>query len=295
MSNITLRQKPDTAYEILYPNSDVSSGFLRSAGTVSYVLVNDSWNNPNDTTYISTSSTSEVSALFGLEDSANTVEEINYITLSSRARITPNVQDADGVYKNYVKINGTDYESDSFAPITTAFSSYRNNYITNPDTGTSWTWSDINNLQQGIKASTPGDALTLTLRPSGNGTYQEWAYVYGAASHYLAVNDVTPDDNSTYIYQGSAAPDERDTYTLPNHTTEVGDITQVEVFFRVKQVEENARLYAALVYTGGTLYFGDEESHIGAWATYSHVWTNNPKTSSAWTWTDIDNLEIGVG
>ena len=51
----------------------------------------------------------------------------------------------------------------------------------------------------------------------------------------------------------------------------------------------------AAVKTGGTVYTGTEESTASdTFVTESYVWTDNPDTSSAWTWSEIDALQIGV-
>jgi len=50
-----------------------------------------------------------------------------------------------------------------------------------------------------------------------------------------------------------------------------------------------------VIKTYDTEYDGTEESVVGtAFDTKSYQWTTNPNTSAAWTWDEIDALQIGV-
>jgi hypothetical protein len=44
---------------------------------------------------------------------------------------------------------------------------------------------------------------------------------------------------------------------------------------------------------GGTDYYGSANNLTTSTALYSHVYSVNPATSSAWSWTNIDNLLAG--
>ncbi len=51
----------------------------------------------------------------------------------------------------------------------------------------------------------------------------------------------------------------------------------------------------AAIKTHDTVYTGSEESTTGdTFVTKSYQWTTNPSTGSAWTWDEIDALQIGV-
>lgn len=51
----------------------------------------------------------------------------------------------------------------------------------------------------------------------------------------------------------------------------------------------------AAIKTHGTVYEGSEYSQTGkTFVTKSYEWTTNPATGSAWTWDEIDALQIGV-
>ncbi|MFC2025457.1 hypothetical protein ACFLTG_03505 [Chloroflexota bacterium] len=51
----------------------------------------------------------------------------------------------------------------------------------------------------------------------------------------------------------------------------------------------------AAIKTHGTVYTGSEEStNSDTFVLKSYQWTNNPNTSSAWTWAEVDALQAGV-
>jgi len=114
-------------------------------------------------------------------------------------------------------------------------------------------------------------------------------------SHYLKVDDVTPDEATTYLEPASPAGTwQRDLYNVED-LGPAGIINFVKVYGR-------ARTYAAspdratlklAIKTGGTAYESAEILLTNSYTTYSNQWTTNPKTGGAWTWSDIDSLQIG--
>jgi len=47
--------------------------------------------------------------------------------------------------------------------------------------------------------------------------------------------------------------------------------------------------------TNGVEYNGPEETLTTSYTIYSNQWDDNPQTGQAWTWDEIDALQIGVG
>ncbi len=79
-------------------------------------------------------------------------------------------------------------------------------------------------------------------------------------------------------------------YTLTMSVSYVEIIEGVTVYV---QTRHNASSAKACLKTYGTVY----EENVGgysAWTTLSHTWTTNPYTGKAWTWDEINALEIGV-
>lgn len=136
---------------------------------------------------------------------------------------------------------------------------------------------------------------TLILRPNDTGDEENIANYYGDTPNYKCVDEAVSDEDTTYIYSTTTAY-QRDLYNLPNHTSETGDINYVKVYFRIKTSVYGHLAYAKpALKTGGTAVDGTQVTrNYATYSTYSQTWYINPVTSSAWTWADIDGLQIGV-
>jgi len=110
-----------------------------------------------------------------------------------------------------------------------------------------------------------------------------------AGENYACSGD---NNDATYVYRISAAY-QIDLYNIPNHTTETGIIKSLTIYIRVQTVAGTG--YATTyMRTGSTNYPGDEKTITSTSPDNTQVYVLNPKTTAAWTWDDIDNLEIGV-
>jgi hypothetical protein len=136
-----------------------------------------------------------------------------------------------------------------------------------------------------------------TLRPSGPGSACNLPLEQGCSAcpnHYDCVDEQTADDSATKIMT-NVADWLTDLYVLPAHSGE-GIINKVTVYAVCKSAYEPVQTALKIsCYTHSTQYDGSEETvAVEAWTTYSYEWTTNPNTGLAWTWDEIDALEIGV-
>jgi len=140
---------------------------------------------------------------------------------------------------------------------------------------------------------------TLTLRPDGAGDETNIQTQYpDSGFHWDKVDEVVADDASSFLYNGAIFGDgswKRDLYNLPA-SGGVGTITGITVYVRCYTITGAGQAAALKVVmkTGGTVYEGDAEDITNSWEDYSKEWTTNLQTSSAWTWSDIDSLQIGA-
>jgi hypothetical protein len=145
---------------------------------------------------------------------------------------------------------------------------------------------------------------TETLRPTAAGDETNIASVSGETSHWEAVDEEVADDLSTYVYT-SATDYERDLYNIADHSEGGGTISSITVYARCYwsgYAEPNQASIAIAIKSGtgngapDTVDEGDEETLATrqAWENFSSEWTVNPATGSAWTWDEIDNLQIGI-
>jgi len=100
---------------------------------------------------------------------------------------------------------------------------------------------------------------SLTLRPNAAGDSTGFSTQYpDTGEHYDKVDDVSPDGDTTYVYQGA---------------------DPVDVYIAIK---ENGTITTYSI------------SPTSSYAEYSKEWTVRPSDSNSWTTSDIDNLQIGV-
>ena len=129
---------------------------------------------------------------------------------------------------------------------------------------------------------------TLILRPDGVGTYSQLT-PYGDTPNWKCVDDITPDNDSTYVAENTDTG--VDTYEMEDHTAETGAITNVRVYIRAKKVGGDGSARCA-IRPAGIVYYGSVSINF-AWNDYYYDWATNPGGGS-WTWTHIDNLQAGV-
>ncbi len=129
------------------------------------------------------------------------------------------------------------------------------------------------------------------LRPVGVGNATNLV-TDGCATNYLCVDDVSTDDDATYVKSVGTSYG-TDTYATADPTDTTCTITSVTVYVRARKRVKTA--YAQVVLrTNGADYTGSEETLGSSFIDYSQQWTNNPFTGVAWTWTEVTDMEIGV-
>ena len=112
------------------------------------------------------------------------------------------------------------------------------------------------------------------------------------ASSPLTHAQATSDQNDATGVQvtGSTSLEETELLAIASQT---GPISSVEVHMRAKALTTG--LYAhTLCLTHGTLYDGSATSIATTFTDYDTVYSTNPNTGNAWTWAEVNALEVGV-
>ena len=239
------------------------------------VLKYDLYNSPNHTTESGT---------------------INYVQVFARAKSQTIAQHEDGIYKILITDDACAniYKSDDVDLTASTYKTYNKTWTVNPRTSNAFTWDNIDDAQFGLECSSPSVSATLTttFRPNAAGDITQLIPV-GDAPNWKCVDDIVPDENTTFV-RVDLVGDLYDLYNIPNHTTEVGVITNVCVFARVRTGGGNTSFHQIKIKTQATEYVGTYRTATSGWATYSDNWDINPNTLVAWTWADIDALQIGI-
>ncbi len=134
---------------------------------------------------------------------------------------------------------------------------------------------------------------TLTLRPNGNGNQNQLnRYPNTGEANWQDVCEVSANEDASYVSRNGGWAS--DLYTLED-TAEVGTINSITAWMRVRATAVPASANAQnKIRVGGTNYTGTPYTATASYSNYSNTWAQNPKTSAAWTWNDVNALEAGV-
>jgi hypothetical protein len=294
------------ATEYLYPNAagdetNISDQYPASGLTLTIrptgdngtqelvpIPTGDHWSTVDEVTedtadHVKTTSTTYVTDRYDLADHTTESGAISNVTVSAYCiRAAGN----NGYIKLGVRIGSTDYGmiEQTLATSPAGGTVKSQSFDLNPATTAAWTWAEI-------------DALIAVVSMHSNGTaytYQLWVTVTYGTAHWDKVDEESADGDTTYVYVGNSL-NLYDLYNLPAHTGS-GTINFIKVYIVAKKVSDAGTNAYALTYvkTGGTPYTGGSNALTIGYVSYSTQYNTNPQTGVAWTWDDIDALQIGV-
>lgn len=131
---------------------------------------------------------------------------------------------------------------------------------------------------------------TEILRPNAAGDETD-CVPSGATNNWECVDEETADDDSTFVY--CITPYDRDLYNLPASSGS-GTINFIKIYFRCYRGGTGGYANPVLK-SDSTVTEGTQVSLVSTWTTYSEQWDTNPADGEAWEWSDIDDLQIGIG
>lgn len=164
----------------------------------------------------------------------------------------------------------------------------------NVDGGASW-WDDIalNDPSGSVDNNWCGDGRIILLKPNEAGDATQWSASSGA--NYTCVDEGFPaNDDTDYVY--SETVDAKDLYNLENPSIPSNSIIRrVWVTARAKKTVSDAAKIALGIKTGGTEYWGSDQDLLTSYKNFQTAeWRQNPSTSSDWTISDLNNLQVGI-
>jgi hypothetical protein len=152
----------------------------------------------------------------------------------------------------------------------------------------------FNGLGEAVEGTLSTDPTTEILRPNAAGSYSECT-CSGDSPNYKCVDEAVEDGSSTYVYSSDGAA-LLDTYHIQNRSEATGTINSVTVHARARAEGVDDMRMQIVNRTHSTTYYGSEIALTGnaGWHNYSENWTTNPYTGAAWTWSEIQYLQIGI-
>jgi len=141
-----------------------------------------------------------------------------------------------------------------------------------------------------------GPAVTsVVLWPINAGSHTDLTSS-GCGSNWQCV-DETPSDEATTMAQTTSSSWNDDSYTAQDHGSVTGTIDSVVATMRVREFGSgNNRVARTLLRTHGSDFSGPDidMDAVTSFTNFSTRYATNPSTSAAWTWAEIDAMEIGL-
>jgi hypothetical protein len=153
-------------------------------------------------------------------------------------------------------------------------------------------YSTTYSLSDATQYLTPPDDIDEILRPSGAGTTQ--LTIRGsspAATNWEGVDEVVADDGITY--NRCLNSNLKDLYDLPSSAYSTGTINSVIHTIRCNS-SYTAHTAYPLIKASGVEYENGIAISGPSWVTQNITYTTNPNTGLAWTWDDVNSLQVGV-
>lgn len=137
---------------------------------------------------------------------------------------------------------------------------------------------------------------TVTLRPDATYMTVGWLqYPDDAAAYYLKVDEVSSDEDSTYIYNTAYALHETAHFYVETLTDAARTINSVTVYARIRATDDTITKSIKLsLVTSGITYSSSSSFPTTSYTNYSNTWTTNPSTGLPWTVSDVNNAAFGV-
>ena len=141
-----------------------------------------------------------------------------------------------------------------------------------------------------------GGVTTEILRPDSTGDDTGISGQFpNTGQHWNKVSETTSDGDSTYVYTDTNSWQE-DLYDIGDHSAGSGNINYVKVYMVCRSTSNPSQASARIhTKTEGSQYDGGQVTVTTSYALYSYQWNTNPDTGAAWTWAEVDALQIGVG
>lgn len=137
-----------------------------------------------------------------------------------------------------------------------------------------------------------------TLRPNARGDECSISGQYGCDAcpdHHTCVDEEFADGSSSRV-QTTSSTYERDLYNIENHSVGSGTINFIKIYFNCKSTGLGKGHAKPSLKSNSTVTDGNEIVLDITFIEYSQQWNTNPAPpgTDAWTWDDIDALQIGV-
>ncbi len=138
-----------------------------------------------------------------------------------------------------------------------------------------------------------GDTQIECKVPNGPGFYTEWTTLVGAATHWEAVDEVPPDEDTSYV--ASSTLDQRDTFTFQDLSVVSAQINGIQVLIRAREDVAGGVSIARMYRNAGVDNQGADTPINTSYAYYvREIMESDPIAAGPWTVDNINSAEFGV-
>ena len=137
-----------------------------------------------------------------------------------------------------------------------------------------------------------GGGGMITIRPMGTGDNAELNNS-GCSDNWQCLDETTSDDDASYV-ESALGSWKIDEYAAEDPPAS-GTIDSLIIYMRVRSTG-NGQSARTVIFENGNTYYGTIIL-LNSYTSYTALSTTyaiNPATSSIWTWSDINNIQIGV-
>lgn len=145
---------------------------------------------------------------------------------------------------------------------------------------------------------------TLIIRPTStlitSPDYQHWSSSRIPSGTTIdntwSLVDEEVSDDDTSFFQCSTATSSFEFLGMGATGVSSGTITNVRIYFRCRSVTAPGYSRACIgsAPTAGNYSYGDTKTSTTSYQTFTQDWATNPRTGSAWVWSDFTNYYFGV-
>jgi hypothetical protein len=128
--------------------------------------------------------------------------------------------------------------------------------------------------------------------PSGAGNYTEFTTLVGAATHWQAVNEIPPNEDTSYVEAGVI--NQRDTFAFGNLTPTSATINGIQVSMRARATLAGALNIARMYRSGVTDNQGADVALTTSYVSILEIMATDPIAVAAWAVGAINGAEFGA-
>lgn len=182
-----------------------------------------------------------------------------------------------------LNIATTTFSLSSITGVDNSNVNYARLYLDSDKDGRISTSTDSVSAMRPVATSTAGNLLASGCTTKGN-----WS----------CVDEISADDDTTYLYTSSAGLANYETFR-PGNSTVRGLISKVTLYNEVAVTSTGVGSASAsgVLFIGATPYSSNSTTTPtanGTYVTMTDEWTTNPATNEPWTWEEVNDLSYGI-